>query len=76
MQGQIDDSVADAALVARAQMPTGEWGLFCTLCDKDMLSGRRYALLGVRTCVTCQSGRDCPRAMLFNRRGSKDSQLW
>lgn len=75
MQDQIDDSVTDAVLAARAQMPTGESELFCTLCGNDIPEGRRQAVPGVRTCVECQSRRDRPAATLFNRRGSKDSQL-
>ena len=75
VQDQIDDTVADAVLAARASMPTGPSEPFCAMCGEDIPEGRRRALPGVRTCVTCQSGRDRPPAALFNRRGSKDSQL-
>lgn len=75
VQDQIDDTVMDAVLAARARMPTGESGSSCTQCGDDIPEGRRRALPGVRTCVTCQNGRDRPAASLFNRRGSKDSQL-
>lgn len=37
---------------------------------------RRTEVPSVRTCIACQSERDAkPAASLFNRRGSKDSQL-
>ena len=75
VQDQIDDSVADAVLAARATMPSGTSERFCAVCRDDIPVGRRRAVPGVRTCVTCQSGRDRPLAATFNRRGSKDSQL-
>ena len=75
VQDQIDDTVADAVLAARASMPSGESEPFCTVCGDDIPMGRRLAMPGARTCVTCQSGRDKPLAAAFNRRGSKDSQL-
>jgi phage/conjugal plasmid C-4 type zinc finger TraR family protein len=75
VQDQIDDTVADAVLTARASMPVGEGEPFCTVCGDDIPDGRRRAIPGVRTCVTCQSGRDRPFASAINRRGSKDSQL-
>ena len=75
VQDQIDDTVMDAVLAARARMPAGESEHFCAQCGGDIPEGRRQAIPGVRTCVTCQAGRDRPAAALFNRRGSKDSQL-
>ena len=75
VQDQIDDTVMDAVLSARAWLPTGESELYCVTCGDDIPEGRRLAVLGVKTCVTCQGDRDRPVAALFNRRGSKDSQL-
>lgn len=75
VQDQIDDTVMDAVLEARARMPHGESELYCVHCGDDIPEGRRVAVPGVRSCVTCQSGRDGPVSALFNRRGSKDSQL-
>lgn len=75
VQDQIDDTIADAVLAARASMPIGESALACVNCGDDIPEGRRIAIPGVRTCVTCQSGRDRPLASVINRRGSKDSQL-
>lgn len=76
VQDQIDDSVADAVLSARASLPTGEGETHCVECGDSIPEARRAALAGVRTCVSCQSSRDArPKLSLFNRRGSKDSQL-
>jgi phage/conjugal plasmid C-4 type zinc finger TraR family protein len=76
VQDQIDDTVSDAVLAARARMPSGEGEIHCDECGEEIPEGRRRALPGARTCVHCQAGRD--RRMVsagFNRRGSKDSQL-
>jgi phage/conjugal plasmid C-4 type zinc finger TraR family protein len=76
VQEQIDDTVKDAVLSARAEMPTGEGALFCDACGEPIPAARRAALPGVRTCVPCQSDRDANRTHGgINRRGSKDSQL-
>ena len=76
VQDQIDDTVTDAVLAARARMPAGEGLEECEECGEAIPAGRRLALPGVRTCVACQSGRDGRTASAgINRRGSKDSQL-
>jgi phage/conjugal plasmid C-4 type zinc finger TraR family protein len=76
VQDQIDDSVADAILAARAGMPTGESETHCVECGEPIPERRRIVLPGVRTCVACQSLRDAkPKASAINRRGSKDGQL-
>lgn len=76
VQDQIDDTVLDAVLAARARMPEGEGETHCVLCGEEIPEGRRKALPGARTCVACQSDRDGRAATAgFNRRGSKDSQL-
>ena len=76
VQDQIDDTVKDAVLAARADMPAGEGALFCDECGEPIPEARRKALPGVRTCVPCQSSRDAQhRSGGINRRGSKDSQL-
>ncbi|MDR6624503.1 phage/conjugal plasmid C-4 type zinc finger TraR family protein [Caulobacter segnis] len=68
--------MTDGVLHARARLPVGESALVCAECDEDIPEARRRALPGVRTCVTCQAGRD-KRIVIggINRRGSKDSQL-
>ena len=76
VQEQIDDTVMDAVLRARANLPTGESELYCVECDEEIPEARRKALPGVRKCVSCQSVYDRrPVNIGFNRRGSKDSQL-
>ena len=76
VQDQIDDTVKDAVLGARARLPTGEGSLYCEDCGEEIAERRRIALPGVRTCVGCQSERDAKVVSTgINRRGSKDSQL-
>lgn len=73
---QIDDTVTDGVLAARASLPAGEGTSHCEECGEEIPQARRRALPGARTCVACQSGRD--RRIVstgINRRGSKDSQL-
>ena len=73
---QIEDTVTDGVLTARARMPAGEGTTHCIECGDEIPEARRRALPGARTCVRCQSGRDS-RIVTggINRRGSKDSQL-
>jgi phage/conjugal plasmid C-4 type zinc finger TraR family protein len=76
VQDQIDDTVNDAVLRARALTPAGKSAAECDDCGEPIPEKRRDALPGVRTCIACQSERD--RAIshsTINRRGSKDSQL-
>ena len=76
VQDQIDDTVTDAVMRARANMPTGKGEAHCLECGDEILEARRLVLPGVRTCIKCQSERDRrPVNIGFNRRGSKDSQL-
>lgn len=76
VQDQIDDTIADAVMNARARMPSGESETHCGECGEPIPEARRAALAGVRTCVECQSQRDVRTVhSAFNRRGSKDSQL-
>jgi phage/conjugal plasmid C-4 type zinc finger TraR family protein len=76
VQDQIDDTVQDAVLRARALTPSGDGAEECDDCGEAIPKKRREALPGVRTCVVCQGLRD--KAVVhatMNRRGSKDSQL-
>jgi phage/conjugal plasmid C-4 type zinc finger TraR family protein len=76
VQDQIDDTIKDAVLGARANMPHGPSAEYCDECGEPIPEARRLAVAGVRTCVACQSVRDKNRASAgINRRGSKDSQL-
>jgi phage/conjugal plasmid C-4 type zinc finger TraR family protein len=73
---QIEDTVTDGVLTARARMPAGEGTTHCVECGEEIPEARRRALPGVSTCVPCQSGRDSRVVVAgINRRGSKDSQL-
>lgn len=76
VQDQIDDTVKDAVLRARAETPHGQSAEYCDECGEIIPVQRREALPGVRTCLACQTARDArPQAVGINRRGSKDSQL-
>lgn len=73
---QIEDTVLDAVLNARARLPIGEGTADCVECGDEIPAARRTAMPGATTCVHCQSGRDSRIAhSTINRRGSKDSQL-
>lgn len=76
VQDQIDDTVNDAVELARGRLKAGGGLTHCEQCGEKIPQARRKALPGARTCVSCQSGRDMRASVsLFNRRGSKDSQL-
>lgn len=76
VQDQIDDTIMDAVMSARAAMPSGVSETHCDDCGEPIPQRRRVALVGVRTCIGCQGIRDArPAYSGFNRRGSKDSQL-
>jgi phage/conjugal plasmid C-4 type zinc finger TraR family protein len=78
VQQQIDDSVEDAIRRARAQLPAGPSASHCMECGEAIPEARRQAMQGVRLCVACQAEHDREQgaaATLYNRRGSKDSQL-
>lgn len=74
---QMDATVNDALERARRAMPKGESAEFCDECGNVIPQARRLAVPGVQHCVGCQSELEkTTRATeLFNRRGSKDSQL-
>jgi len=74
---QIEASIDSEVERARARLARGESRTHCESCDAPIPERRRTALPGVRTCVVCQSEHDRGdrEAALFNRRGSKDSQL-
>ena len=77
VQDQIDASIKDAIKEAKAQLPKGESLEYCEECEEKIPQARREAISGVRLCVECQSQLDEEEKSLklFNRRGSKDSQL-
>lgn len=76
VQDQIDDTIEDAVLGARANLTVGPSAEFCDDCDEPIPERRQQVLAGVRTCLAYQSNRDALVShSSFNRRGSKDSQL-
>ncbi|TAM11325.1 MAG: DksA/TraR family C4-type zinc finger protein [Nevskiaceae bacterium] len=77
VQDQIDASIADAVAEARRRMTQGESAEYCDECGEAIPEARRRAVPGVRLCVACQqqADRQHTQAALYNRRGSKDSQL-
>ncbi len=77
VQEQIDASVDAAVERARSRIPVGESLTHCEECEQEIPEARRKAVPGVRFCVACQSERDKEDAAsaMYNRRGSKDSQL-
>ncbi|MDW2982346.1 MAG: DksA/TraR family C4-type zinc finger protein [Rhodanobacter sp.] len=77
VQDQIDATVNDAVQRARQQLRQGPGRERCEECDAPIPAARRQAVPGVRLCVACQTAQDAEQrsAALYNRRGSKDSQL-
>lgn len=78
VQEQISASIEDAAKKARASLPRGESLTHCEECGEEIPPKRRQALPGVRLCVACQQAMERAEERelaLYNRRGSKDSQL-
>jgi len=77
VQDQIDASVEDAVARARRGLRQGESLLHCGECGEEIPEARRQAVPGVCRCVACQAEADRRFVdhSLYNRRGSKDSQL-
>lgn len=77
VQEQIDASIEDALKSVRSRLPDGESLKYCEACAAEILLARRQAIRGVRLCIACQSEADgqVKAQSLYNRRGSKDSQL-
>ncbi|WP_296402152.1 DksA/TraR family C4-type zinc finger protein [Psychrobacter sp.] len=74
---QMDATINDALERARRALPKGESLAFCDECGDRIPEARRQALPGVEHCVKCQSELEAQfrTQELYNRRGSKDSQL-
>jgi phage/conjugal plasmid C-4 type zinc finger TraR family protein len=77
VQDQIDSSVEDAVAHVRNQLPKGDSLLYCEECEVKIPEARRLAMSGITLCVNCQSIVEASQThhSLYNRRGSKDSQL-
>lgn len=77
-QEQIDATVESGVQLARSRLSSGESSTHCEECGIVIPDARRKAIPGVRLCVNCQSEleKDQKKSVtLFNRSGSKDSQL-
>ena len=77
VQDQIDDTINDEIRRAQSKLYQGESRKYCEECGEPIAEARRLALPGVRLCIHCQEVADkhAKRFELYNRRGSKDSQL-
>ena len=77
VQEQIDASVESEVSRARSRLARGESLKYCEDCEEEIPEARRRAVPGVRRCVRCQEEADAEHVErgLYNRRGSKDSQL-
>ncbi|MCC4272899.1 DksA/TraR family C4-type zinc finger protein [Marinomonas communis] len=77
VQDQIDATVNSAVERARSRLTVGDSLEFCEECDAEIPEKRRQVIPGVRLCIACQSEfEDHDKASsLYNRSGSKDSQL-
>jgi phage/conjugal plasmid C-4 type zinc finger TraR family protein len=76
VQEQIDATVKDGILRAKARLPTGASLSHCENCGASIPEARQVAVPGVRLCVPCQEKEDQVEVFSgYNRRGSKDSQL-
>ena len=74
---QIEATINDAIERAKRALPQGESLTHCEECEAPIPEARRLAMPGVRLCVRCQQSLEQhqKKVELFNRRGSKDSQL-
>jgi len=77
VQEQIDATVRDGIDRAKSRLPQGPGLSHCAECGAAIPEARRAAVPGVRLCLACQEARDrdAEQISLYNRRGSKDSQL-
>ncbi len=79
VQEQIDASVQDAVKAARKNLPQGKQKSLthCMECKEIIPEARRRAIPGVCLCVECQAQLESRQhvSCIYNRRGSKDSQL-
>lgn len=77
VQEQIDATIKDALKNVRRRLPAGPSLKNCEECGNEIPEARREAMPGVRLCISCQAEADkqVKDHSLYNRRGSKDSQL-
>ena len=77
VQEQIDATIEDGVKQARDRLPKGKSLTHCEECEEKIPEPRRNAIPGVRLCIECQSEleQEQTTVSLYNRSGSKDSQL-
>ena len=77
VEDQINATVEDGIQLVKNRLPKGESLMHCEECEAVIPDARRKAIPGVRLCVGCQTEVEKEQTVfeLFNRRGSKDSQL-
>jgi phage/conjugal plasmid C-4 type zinc finger TraR family protein len=77
VQEQINATVEAGVQLAKSRLPAGESLTHCEECEVAIPEARRKAMPGVRYCVGCQSELEERQktVTLYNRSGSKDSQL-
>jgi len=77
VQDQIDATIEDAIARNRNRIPRGHSLENCEECGAAIPAARREAIPGVRLCIPCQEKKDKETTAfsVYNRRGSKDSQL-
>jgi len=77
VQEQIDATVESGVQLAKSRLPGGESLTHCEECEVAIPEARRKAMPGVRYCVRCQSELEKRQntVTIYNRSGSKDSQL-
>lgn len=76
---QIENTIADAINHARQQLNQHTISAdYCLECGQEIPEARKQVMAGVQFCLPCQQEMDKQRQKalsLYNRRGSKDSQL-
>ena len=77
VQEQIDATVESEIARVRSRLAPSESLTHCEECAEEIPAARRRAVPGVRRCIQCQAEADRADVgrSLYNRRGSKDSQL-
>jgi phage/conjugal plasmid C-4 type zinc finger TraR family protein len=77
VQEQIEATVESEIARVRSRLAKTDGLTECEECGEEIPVARRRAVPGVRRCVQCQAEADQEHVDrgLYNRRGSKDSQL-
>lgn len=70
----IQSTVDNGVDFSRSSLYKGVSSKYCLDCDEEIPEKRRNALV-VHYCIKCQTKHEKRIPILYNRRGSKDSQL-